>query len=65
MDTLIGARRFNDGTLRPVYLDHEGRQYVNDDGGCPVFGDWLWRGDEGTEFGDWCDVPLSVGSAEE
>jgi len=36
----IGFRRFSDGTTRPVFLDHDGRQYVFNDG-RPCHGVWL------------------------
>lgn len=49
----------SDGSRRPVYRDAEGRQYVLDNTGCPVLGGWLWRGGDGTDFGDWFDVPVA------
>jgi hypothetical protein len=39
-DRPIGFRRFSDGTTRPVFLDHDGRQYIFNDG-RPVHGVWL------------------------
>jgi len=39
-DRPIGFHRFSDGTTRPVFLDHDGRQYVIHDG-RPVHGIWL------------------------
>jgi hypothetical protein len=37
----LGERQFADGTTRPVYRDDDGRQFVFDDDGEPVYGTWL------------------------
>jgi hypothetical protein len=37
----LGARQFIDGTTHPVYRSDDGRQYVFDDDGEPVYGVWL------------------------
>jgi hypothetical protein len=39
-DRPIGYRRFSDGTNRPVFLDHDGRQYIFNDGRA-CYGVWL------------------------
>jgi hypothetical protein len=39
----LGERRFTDGTTRPVYRSHDGRQYGLDDDGERVYGVWLRR----------------------
>jgi len=39
-DGPIGFNHFSDGSTRPVFLDHDGRQYVIHDG-RPVHGIWL------------------------
>jgi hypothetical protein len=39
--TLIGHRRFADGTYRAVYHDIDGRQHVIDDDGQRIFGPWI------------------------
>ena len=36
----LGKRQFTDGTTRPVYW-HDGRQFVLDDDGEPVYGTWV------------------------
>jgi hypothetical protein len=36
-----GDCQFTDGTTRPIYRDDDGRQYVLDDEGEPVYGTWL------------------------
>jgi hypothetical protein len=40
-DTPLGYRDFLDGTTRPVYADADGRQFVQDDDGQPVYGVWI------------------------
>jgi len=37
----IGTRTFTDGSVRTVFLDLAGRQFVLDDDGKPVYGTWL------------------------
>jgi hypothetical protein len=37
----LGERQFTDGTMRPIYREDDGRQYVLDDEGEPVYGVWL------------------------
>jgi hypothetical protein len=37
----LGERQFTDGATRPVYRDDDGRQFVLDDDGEPVYGTWL------------------------
>jgi hypothetical protein len=37
----IGVVPFIDGISRPVYLGADGRQYVLDDDGQPVYGVWI------------------------
>ncbi|HEV8061374.1 MAG TPA: hypothetical protein VGP68_15960 [Gemmataceae bacterium] len=37
----LGERQFTEGTTRPVYRDDDGRQYVLDDEGEPVYSVWL------------------------
>jgi hypothetical protein len=41
----IDERLFTDGTMRPVFEDAEGRQFV-EDGGERVYGIWLVPADE-------------------
>src|SRR4029077_1804089 len=36
----LGERQFTDDTTRPVYRSDDGRQYVLDDDGEPVYGVW-------------------------
>ena len=45
-DRVIGRRLFTDGLERDVYEDAEGRQYVFDEDGERVYGQWLWPADE-------------------
>jgi hypothetical protein len=40
-DPIIGRRLFTDGTKRAVYRAGDGRQYMLDDRGLPVFGVWV------------------------
>jgi hypothetical protein len=40
-DPVIGTCRFTDGVERDVYQASDGRQFVIDDFGLPVFGVWL------------------------
>ena len=44
MSTLvpIASIPFLDGTTRPVYLDADGREYVLNDDGQPVYGEWIY-----------------------
>jgi hypothetical protein len=37
----IGELRFVDGSIRPVYADNGGRQYVMDYQGTKVYGAWF------------------------
>jgi hypothetical protein len=37
----LGERQFTDGTTRPVYGADDGRQFVLDDQGEPMWGIWL------------------------
>ena len=37
----IGELRFVDESIRPVYADNGGRQYVMDDQGTKIYGAWL------------------------
>jgi hypothetical protein len=37
----LGQRQFSDATSRPVYRSDDGRPYVLDDDGEPVYGVWL------------------------
>lgn len=41
MDTLLGHVQFSDGSRQPVYEDAAGRQYLLDEHGERVHGDWL------------------------
>jgi hypothetical protein len=36
-----GELRFVDGSIRPVFADNGGRQYVMDDQGTKIYGTWL------------------------
>jgi hypothetical protein len=38
---VIGERLFVDGLVRRVYLDRDGRQYVENDEGNKVHGVWI------------------------
>jgi hypothetical protein len=51
-DPIIGRRLFTDGSARDVYLAPDGRKYVVDDWGIPVFGVWILaeRGEAGASF---------------
>jgi hypothetical protein len=40
--TPIGWRHFTDGTMRPVFLDQDGRQFIHDDDGQPASGTWIY-----------------------
>ena len=42
MDATIGQRLFTDGSTRPVFLDQDSRQYVLDDDGQRICGNWIW-----------------------
>jgi hypothetical protein len=44
-DPVVGTCRFTDGVERDVYQVSEGRQFVIDDFGLPVFGVWLLPAD--------------------
>jgi hypothetical protein len=37
----LGERQFTDGTARPVFRSFDGRRFVLDDDGEPVYGVWL------------------------
>jgi hypothetical protein len=50
---VIGSRRFTDGITRSVHQAKDGRQFVVDDDGAEVFGQWLPPEDES-------DAPLIV-----
>jgi hypothetical protein len=54
---LIGFRDFVDGQRRPVYLDEDGNQYVINDAGREVFGEWLRPEDDS-------DQPIFLGGLE-
>lgn len=41
MDILIGYIFSTDGIKRPIFEQLDGRQYVHDDDGEPVFGVWM------------------------
>jgi hypothetical protein len=41
----LSERLFTDGHTRPVFEDHDGRQYVEDDGER-AYGNWLPPADE-------------------
>jgi hypothetical protein len=41
-DHPIASIPFLDGTVRPVYLDANGRQFVQDDAGDRVYGTWVY-----------------------
>jgi hypothetical protein len=45
-DPIIGHRAFVGGAVLPVYLDRRGRQYVEDDDGAPLYGLWLYKGED-------------------
>jgi hypothetical protein len=38
----IGSILFTDGIARPALLDVDGRQYVLDNDGNPVYGSWIY-----------------------
>jgi hypothetical protein len=38
----LGERQFTDGTTRLVYRSEDGRQYILDDDGEPVYRVWLY-----------------------
>ncbi|MEI7687982.1 MAG: hypothetical protein WCL32_23490 [Planctomycetota bacterium] len=40
-EAILGVRHFTDGSVRTVYLDVEGRQYVCDENERRVYGVWL------------------------
>jgi hypothetical protein len=46
VDRIAGRRLFTDGLERDVYEDAAGRQYVFDDDGERVYGQWQWPTDE-------------------
>ena len=54
---LIGYRDFVYGKRRPVYLDEDGNQFVLNDAGQEVFGQWLHPEDD-------CDPPVYLGGLE-
>ena len=37
----IGHREFTDGQIRAVHVDDEGKQYVFDNDGQPLYGVWI------------------------
>lgn len=41
MDIVIGYTFFADGTKRPIFEQLDGRQYVHDDDGEPVYAVWM------------------------
>jgi hypothetical protein len=41
-DRQIAFVPFIDSAIRPVFLDEDGRQYVLDDDGQPVYGMWVY-----------------------
>jgi len=41
MQASLGERQFTDGTVRRVFQDEGGRQFVLDDAGDKVFGVWV------------------------
>jgi hypothetical protein len=45
LDRPIGSTPCADGSLRTVFLDHDGRQFVLGNHGAPVFGIWLFVDD--------------------
>jgi hypothetical protein len=45
-DPIIGHRAFVGGVVLPVYLDHRGRQYAEGDDGEPLYGLWLYEGED-------------------
>jgi hypothetical protein len=42
MNTPLASILFIGGVTRPVFLDVDGRQYVLDDEGWPVYGVWVY-----------------------
>ena len=42
MTTTLASVLFIDGVTRPVFLDVDGRQFVLDDEGRPVYGVWVY-----------------------
>jgi hypothetical protein len=52
-DPIVCYTAFNDGPMRPVYEQHDGRQYVIDDDGEPVYGVWYIPREE-------ADLPVVV-----
>ena len=38
---VVGSRLFMDGSIRTVYLDAHGKQYILDHGDTPIHGSWL------------------------
>ena len=41
-DSPFASIPFADGVVRPVFLDADGRQYVLDDNGQPIYGVWIY-----------------------
>ena len=37
----LGESQFTDATTRPIYRDGDGRQFILDEDGEPVYGVWL------------------------
>jgi hypothetical protein len=50
---VIGTRLFTDGETRSIHVDEHGRQFVVDDDGAEVYGQWLPPENE-------CELPLIV-----
>jgi len=42
MNTPLASVSFIDGVTRTVFLDVDGRQYVLDNDGNPVYGSWIY-----------------------
>ena len=40
--TRIGDRLFVDGVIRDVFAEPDGRQFVHDNDGNPVYGVWIY-----------------------
>jgi hypothetical protein len=54
-DQPIGRVLFTDASLHDVYRDQNGRQYVENDAGEPVYGIWVYPAE------DDADVPIIRG----
>jgi hypothetical protein len=55
----IGDRRFVDGSVRSVYLEADGRQFVVGDYGAKIFGMWLPSPDR-PKIDSFDEGPLSI-----